>query len=85
MNLAAAILLGALAGYVAPDGRTGEQLIAAHVLPDPATTPGVLNPAVTPATIRVTICRARWTATIRPPTAYTDKGDYIVCKPERLC
>ncbi len=34
-------------------------------------TPGVVNPAVTQATIRSTICKRGWTRTIRPPTAYT--------------
>lgn len=40
-------------------------------LPDPACTPGALNPAVTQASIRDTICRVGWTATIRPPTSVT--------------
>ena len=31
-----------------------------------------LNPAVTPATIRSTICVSGWTATIRPPESYTE-------------
>lgn len=39
--------------------------------PDPNLTPGALNPAVTQATIRQTICVSGWTATIRPPSAYT--------------
>jgi len=43
------------------------------VLPDRARTPGATNPAVTQATIRVTICVAGWTATIRPPAAYTTR------------
>ena len=30
-----------------------------------------LNPAVTQATIKVTICVVGWTATIRPPASYT--------------
>lgn len=60
------------ASYVAPDGRTFAQLVAAHVLPDPTTTPGVLNPNVTQATIASTICVHGWTATVRPPTSYTD-------------
>jgi hypothetical protein len=34
--------------------------------------PGALNPAVTQANIRDTICRPGWTATVRPPVAYTD-------------
>lgn len=59
--------------YVAPDGRTEAQLVAAHVLPDPASTPGKVNPAVTLATQAVTICKANWTATVRPPVSYTDR------------
>lgn len=42
-------------------------------LPDPACTPGVLNPAVTQANIGSTICKRGWTATIRPPVSYTDR------------
>jgi hypothetical protein len=41
--------------------------------PDPTCTPGALNPAVTQATIASTICTSGWTATIRPPTSYTNK------------
>jgi hypothetical protein len=41
------------------------------VLASPTRTPGVLNPAVTQATIAATICRRGWTATVRPPTSYT--------------
>jgi hypothetical protein len=40
---------------------------------DPVRTPGVLNPDVTTATIRSTICVAGWTRTVRPPTSYTDE------------
>jgi hypothetical protein len=40
-------------------------------LPDPARTPGALNPEVTPATIGSTICVRGWTRTIRPSQAYT--------------
>lgn len=35
-------------------------------------TPGALNPNVTQATIGTTICVKGWTATVRPPVAYTD-------------
>jgi hypothetical protein len=35
-------------------------------------TPGVLNPDVTQATIRTTICRPGWTRTVRPPVDYTN-------------
>jgi hypothetical protein len=40
--------------------------------PDPALTPGALNPAVTQATIGSTICVSGWTATIRPSSSFTD-------------
>ena len=45
---------------------------AAAILADPVRTPGVLNPDVTQANIRSTICRHGWTATIRPPVDYTN-------------
>jgi hypothetical protein len=37
-----------------------------------ALTPGVLNPDVTQATIRFTICEPGWTRTVRPPVSYTN-------------
>jgi hypothetical protein len=43
------------------------------ILADPLRTPGVLNPDVTQANIRSTICRHGWTSTIRPPSSYTDE------------
>src|SRR5581483_11525005 len=42
------------------------------IVADPSRTPGVLNPDVTQATIRSTICTHGWTATIRPPVEYTN-------------
>jgi hypothetical protein len=42
------------------------------ILADPVRTPGVLNPQVTQANIRSTICRQGWTTTIRPPVEYTN-------------
>jgi hypothetical protein len=42
------------------------------VLADPVRTPGVLNPAVTQATVGATICVRGWTRTVRPPTDYTN-------------
>jgi hypothetical protein len=41
--------------------------------PDPALTPGAINPSVTQANIHSTICMSGWTATIRPPSSYTNK------------
>ena len=42
------------------------------VLADPVRTPGVLNPDVTQATIKLTICVPGWTRTVRPPVEYTN-------------
>jgi hypothetical protein len=39
--------------------------------PDTAPPPGVINPNVTQSNIAQTICRPGWTATVRPPEAYT--------------
>ena len=39
--------------------------------PDPKLTPGAVNPKVTQANIKTTICKSGWTATIRPPSSYT--------------
>ncbi len=36
-------------------------------------TPGALNPNVTQANIRQTICAQGWTRTVRPPTTYTNE------------
>jgi hypothetical protein len=41
-------------------------------LPDPYCTPGSYNPSVTQSTINSTICVSGWTATVRPPTSYTN-------------
>lgn len=40
--------------------------------PDRTCTPGALNPAVTQATLGTTVCVPGWTATVRPPTGYTN-------------
>jgi hypothetical protein len=37
-----------------------------------ALTPGVVNPEVTQASIRGTICKRGWTRSIRPPVSYTN-------------
>jgi hypothetical protein len=41
-------------------------------LPDPSCQPGAYNPDVTQDTIDSTICVSGWTATVRPPTSYTN-------------
>jgi hypothetical protein len=53
--------------FARPHGNSGHAILA-----DPVRTPGVLNPNVTQANIRSTICRHGWTSTIRPPTEYTN-------------
>ncbi len=40
--------------------------------PDPACTPGALNPAVTQATLDQTICVSGWTETVRPSESVTE-------------
>jgi hypothetical protein len=45
----------------------------AAILPIVSVTPGATNPAVTQANIQQTICKANYTATIRPPASYTTK------------
>jgi hypothetical protein len=42
-------------------------------LPDPACTPGGIDPAVTQADIATTICRSGYTATVRPPASDTGR------------
>ncbi len=56
-----------------PPGTCHTGTFNGQPLPDPHCTPGAINPAVTQATIHDTICRAGWTATVRPPVAVTDK------------
>ena len=50
----------------------GHSRPANTILASPTRTPGVLNPDVTQANIRSTICRHGWTETIRPPVSYTN-------------
>ncbi|MFD9796811.1 hypothetical protein ACFWXK_38360 [Streptomyces sp. NPDC059070] len=40
-------------------------------LPDPKCTPGALNPKVTQATVKTTVCTSGYTGTIRPPVSVT--------------
>lgn len=44
---------------------------AQSVLPNPAITPGVINPAITQNNIKTTICVSGWTKTVRPVNKYT--------------
>jgi len=64
----AAIAIAIVVVALAPRGGGGAHGIVA----DPRRTPGVLNPDVTQANVRSTICKRGWTATIRPPESYTN-------------
>ena len=46
--------------------------VSAQSLP-PKDVPGALNPDVTQANIKKTVCVANWTKTVRPPASYTNK------------
>jgi len=50
-------------------------------LPDPRCTPGSIDPAVTQAGIRSTICKKGWTTTVRPPESQTERFKYDVAYP----
>ena len=65
----AAALVAAVAVVFLTLGPHGSR---SAIVADPVRTPGVLNPDVTQANIRSTICRRGWTSTIRPPSDYTD-------------
>ncbi|MBV8095004.1 MAG: hypothetical protein JO110_17605 [Acetobacteraceae bacterium] len=54
--------------------------MAQSSLPDPARTPGALNPSVTQETVAATICMRGWTRTVRPPPAarYLNPGYHLV-------
>jgi hypothetical protein len=66
------VALGAVVGVVAVvhllhRGPSGPSRYAAR----PALTPGALNPDVSRATIRQTICSRGWTKTVRPSSSFT--------------
>jgi hypothetical protein len=57
----------------ATQAQTHHQVGPTYLYPDPATTPGAVNPDITPANISATICNPAWsTRTIRPPVSYTN-------------
>ena len=65
--------VGASGFPMPPPGTCHTGTFNGQPLPDPVCTPGSTNPAVTQANIHDTICRAGWTATVRPPVTVTDK------------
>lgn len=70
-HLGFALLLLALPLGLAACG--GGRADGPRIVADPSRTPGALNPDVTQETIAATVCVTGWTATIRPPQAYTDE------------
>src|SRR5579859_4781202 len=50
-------------------------------LPDPHCTPGSIDPAVTQAGLRSTICKSGWTKTVRPPESQTERFKFDVAYP----
>jgi hypothetical protein len=50
-------------------------------LPDPRCTPGAVDPNVTQANLRVTICHPGYTKTVRPSVSVTDRFKYEVAYP----
>ena len=63
--LAGAAALPVLAFAVLAQGQT------VRTLPDPAMTPGAVNPTVTQDNIGSNICVRGWTKTVRPVVEYT--------------
>ena len=69
----AGILIAATMGLSACGAATYSQ---SSGLPNIKLTPGAINPRVTQATIRKTICVSGWTATVRPRVTYTNQLKY---------
>lgn len=61
--------------------RTSCQFRDRGQLPDPACTPGAIDPAVTQANIHSTICRSGYTKTVRPPESQTEHAKFKVDYP----
>ena len=75
MKLRHALVIAAAALLVLALALRLHRSAPAHsvVVADPVRTPGILNPDVTQATIRSTVCVHGWTATVRPPVSYTNE------------
>jgi hypothetical protein len=55
------------------DAQAQQRVGPNYLYPDPAVTPGVVNPDITQTNIGQTICNPNWsTKTIRPPVSYTN-------------
>jgi hypothetical protein len=67
------LLAVALVAVLAAGALQLRRAQATRLVADLERTPGVVNPDVTQANIRSTICRRGWTSTIRPPVSYTNE------------
>ena len=56
-----------------PPGSCRYRRTQGRTLPDPACTPGAVNPEVTAATLHRTICARGYSARVRPPREVTDR------------
>ena len=80
-------LAGGLGRRRMPLVRAGGRLRRACVLrdhgqlPDPRCTPGSIDPAVTQANLRSTICKSGYTKKVRPPESQTERFKYDVAYP----
>jgi hypothetical protein len=72
IEIAFLLALGGLVLWAVPRWSSGGGGVTVAVRASWRLTPGVLNPDVTQATIRSTICRKGWTRTVRPPVSYTN-------------
>lgn len=62
---------GLLSAWLIVAGVAASPSWAQPLRPDPAVTPGAVNPAVTQANVQETICVRGWTRTVRPPREFT--------------
>src|SRR5437867_1147538 len=69
-------VLGALVAVAAATGITTVTASGRHGSPDlsrpPAETPGAVDPRVTQGNLATTVCVPGYTATVRPPSSYTN-------------
>lgn len=73
LALGAAVIAATTIGVISTSGTQSCHARAGGALPDPACTPGVIDPRVTQANIASTICRSGYTATVRPSTSVTNR------------
>ena len=59
--------------HLAPGQCRARTAADGQPLPDPACTPGAIDPAVSQSDIATTICRSGYTSTIRPPASDTGR------------